>query len=293
MRRLGFKAALHREPDDLNCFIYHDRLRCKVKWMRDAVLLVHPFSGDEMESMTQEQALELLASSPSRFSMNVVTRSIVQDAIFPTVAYVAGPGEIAYFPLLRECYDFFNVFMPVIYPRLRVTLIEPRVQHALERLGISVQEFLALSTDELHRRVLAGQDGGQRERLIQKAQQDTLGLVSELRRQLASDDPAVLSSFDRMEQNVRTSFDRLAGRYFNVLKKQDRTLRAHVTKADHALRPSGKQQERVLNSYVPFIQNYGWKFVQWLDDSLTLNPSVVQYFFLSTLSGREGGQSSP
>ncbi len=292
MQQLGYHTTLHREPDDLNCFIYRDHLRCKVKWKHDAVLLLHPFTGDEMETMTQEQALELLASSPWRFSTNVVTRSIVQDAIFPTVAYVAGPGEIAYFPLLRECYGFFHVFMPVIYPRLRVTLIEPRVQHALERLGISVQEFLSLSADKIYRRALAAQNGGRHERLLQKSQQDMLGLVSELRRQLASDDPAVLSSFEKMEQNVRTSFDRLTERYFNALKKEDRTLRAYVTKADHALRPTGKEQERVLNPYISFLQNYGWQFIQWLDDSLTLNPSVVQYLFLSTLHGCSGGKSS-
>lgn len=292
VKRLGYDAALYREADDLNCFIYLDHLRCKAKWKRNEVLLLHPDTGAEMGRMTQDEARSLLASAPWRFSANVVSRSIVQDAIFPTVAYVAGPGEIAYFALLRECYGFFHVFMPVIYPRLRVTLVEPRVQHALERLGTSVQEFLSLSTDELYRRVLASQNGGQHERILQKTQHDMLDLVSELRRQLASDDPAVLSSLEKMEQNIRTGFDKVTQRYFDALKKQDHTLRAHVSKADHALRPSGKEQERVLNPYVPFLQNYGWQFIQWLDDSLALDPSIMQYLFLSTLSSRSGRESS-
>jgi hypothetical protein len=47
----------------------------------------------------------------------------------------------------------------------------------------------------------------------------------------------------------------------------------------------------VLNPFVPFVQNYGWQFVQWLDDSLKLDPAMVHYLFLSGLPGHSGGQS--
>jgi bacillithiol synthase len=50
--------------------------------------------GDRTMSL-DELAAEA-ARSPEHFSPNVLLRPIVQDAIFPTICYVAGPNELAY-----------------------------------------------------------------------------------------------------------------------------------------------------------------------------------------------------
>ena len=54
--------------------------------------------------------------NPASFSPNVLLRPIVQDTLFPTICYVAGPNELAYLGQLRGVYAHFGVPMPLMYP---------------------------------------------------------------------------------------------------------------------------------------------------------------------------------
>jgi uncharacterized protein YllA (UPF0747 family) len=76
-------------------------------------------------------------------------RSIVQDFLLPTVAYVAGPGEIAYFGQLTELYKQLDVSMPVIWPRSSMTLLEPTIARLLEKSTLGQQEFFGESAPDV------------------------------------------------------------------------------------------------------------------------------------------------
>ena len=63
-------------------------------------------------------------TAPAAFSPNVLLRPIVQDTLFPTICYVAGPNELAYLGQLRQIYERFGVPMPLMYPRASATLVD-------------------------------------------------------------------------------------------------------------------------------------------------------------------------
>ncbi len=48
----------------------------------------------------------------------------MQDTLFPTICYVAGPNELAYLGQLRDVYARFGVPMPLMYPRTSATLVD-------------------------------------------------------------------------------------------------------------------------------------------------------------------------
>jgi bacillithiol biosynthesis cysteine-adding enzyme BshC len=79
-------------------------------------------------------------AAPREFSPNVLLRPIYQDALFPTAAYVGGPGEIGYFAQLAPVYARFGLPMPVIYPRTSATLLNARAERELDALGLSVED---------------------------------------------------------------------------------------------------------------------------------------------------------
>jgi len=64
----------------------------------------------------KEELLAIAHEKPEFLSANVVLRPLVQDTLLPTVAYVAGPSEIAYHAQLKPLYAELGIPQPIIYP---------------------------------------------------------------------------------------------------------------------------------------------------------------------------------
>jgi len=77
-----------------------------------------------VEGTTTKTALQReLKAAPGAFTPNVLLRPLLQNAIFPTVAYVGGQAEIAYHALLKGLHRGAKVFMPALFPRISMTLV--------------------------------------------------------------------------------------------------------------------------------------------------------------------------
>ena len=49
------------------------------------------------EKVSRQQLLDLASKSPQSFSPNVLLRPVVQDYLLPTLTYIGGAAEVAYF----------------------------------------------------------------------------------------------------------------------------------------------------------------------------------------------------
>jgi bacillithiol biosynthesis cysteine-adding enzyme BshC len=106
-------------------------------------------------------------SELEQFSPNVLLRPLYQDALLPTVAYVAGPSEVAYFAQLKAVYSRFGIPMPVIYPRKSITLLNDRTRSLLDGDENRVEEVWkrgGLASPWLSRVLLP--DGQPQERML-------------------------------------------------------------------------------------------------------------------------------
>lgn len=85
----------------------------------------------------QNSLLQLVDESPELFSTNASARPVLQSVLFPTVAYVAGPGELAYYHQLKEYHEYHGTTMPWIVPRLSATFVTPEAGEMLEKCGLN------------------------------------------------------------------------------------------------------------------------------------------------------------
>lgn len=112
----------------------------------------------EQVSLTEEQLLRIADEQPQQLSNNVLTRPLMQDYLFPVLATVLGPGEIAYWALTGEAFRTLNMEMPIIVPRMSYTLIEGTVAKHMDKYELSFEDVME-HFEESKGKWLKAQDG--------------------------------------------------------------------------------------------------------------------------------------
>ncbi|MBX7118547.1 MAG: bacillithiol biosynthesis cysteine-adding enzyme BshC [Gemmatimonadaceae bacterium] len=198
---------------------------------------------------------EVADRSDAVLSANVLLRPIVERRILPTVAYVAGPGEIAYFSQVGAVAEALGVPAPLVVPRWAATIVEPSVDRRLGRLGMVIDDIRTPHDAERRlgdravpadiRTNLEGvrEDLGRRLQALREASAALDHLVPE--RVIEGARHQLLHRVDRLERRLRA-----AARARQVEAVAD------LAAVRAALMPEGHRQERRLNP-VPMLARHG------------------------------------
>jgi len=209
------------------------------------------------------------ADRPTGFSPNVLLRPIVQDTLFPTICYVAGPNELAYLGQLRGVYGHFGVPMPLMYPRASATLLDSAAMRFLTKYRMPIESLQAQDEAALNE-LLRSQIPPAVEESFAQAGQAIDAQMAQLIEAIPALDPtlegAARSTLGRMQHDLQT----LHGKMIQAAKRRDETLRRQFMHARALAFPSGHAQERTIG-FVAFLNQYGPALVDRLDDELPLD----------------------
>jgi len=232
---------------------------------RGAALVVRGHAG-----IGKSALLAQATERPAGFSPNVLLRPIVQDTLFPTICYVAGPSELAYLGQLRGVYEQFGVPMPLMFPRATATLLDSGATRFLEKYAVP---FLDLRTpdESALNKLLESQLPASVEQSLRDAASATQQAMARVIDALPSLDPtlagAAKTTLGKMEHELRS----LHSKVIHAAKKRDETLRRQFTRAQAQAFPHGHPQERTLG-VVYFLNKFGPALVDLLLDELPLDP---------------------
>ena len=197
------------------------------------------------------EARKALASSVP-LSPNVLLRPIAEAAILPTVAYAAGPGEIAYFAQIAPIAASLGVDRPVAVPRWSTTIVEPAIDRILERYGAAIEElkdFDGLLTRQVRMRAPTDVTSPLATLAVEIQQAtDSLSAAAKAR----GIDPKII---DGIRDQLALRLVRGERRLTAALKRGEDELRRDLGTARASLYPEGIRQERSL-SFVPFLSRY-------------------------------------
>jgi bacillithiol biosynthesis cysteine-adding enzyme BshC len=205
--------------------------------------------------MSAEEIQNRAQADPSVLSPNVLLRPVVESDLFPTVSYVAGPGEMAYFGQLKEFFRCHDIRMPVIFPRHSVTFVEAKVEKVLEKFHLA-PETLGRPHHELAAEIA-------REGIPPEIRQ-TLGEIrgaigrgaGNLVKAVRKIDPTLEGPVTRGRNAAFSGIDDAERKILQAVKRQDEISLNQLEKAQQNLYPLGKPQERVLNPFY-YLVRYG------------------------------------
>jgi bacillithiol biosynthesis cysteine-adding enzyme BshC len=219
---------------------------------------VRPDADGFVVGETRRSAADLLAlveATPWTFSPNVLLRPIVQDTIFPTVAYVAGPNELAYLGQLRGVYAGFGVPMPLMVPRASATLLDSASMKFLAKTGLMLESLGQRDEAALNRLLEQHLPAGV-ERAWQEADEHVSTRMQALIKAVPAIDPtlegAARSALGRMKHDL----DTLHAKLVQAAKRRDDTLRRQFAHTQALAFPGGDPQERAIG-FVSFLNRYG------------------------------------
>lgn len=212
--------------------------------------------------------LQRVREAPSEFSPNVLLRPLVQDTLFPTVCYVAGPSELAYLGQLGAVYESFGIPRPLLYQRATATILDSNGMKFLARHDFPL-ELLHARDEAALNELLESQLPATIDTLLQEALRAVAERMDLLAREVPQIDPtlegATRSTLTRMQDDLK----KLHGKIIQAAKRKDETLRRQYTHAQAQAFPAGHPQERQIG-FVYFLNKYGPALVHRLTEELPL-----------------------
>ncbi|MEQ6050572.1 bacillithiol biosynthesis cysteine-adding enzyme BshC [Lysinibacillus capsici] len=225
---------------------------------------------------TQEELLEVAHNHPERLSNNVVTRPLMQEMTLPVLAFVGGPGELAYWATLKNAFSVLDLQMPIFAPRLHITIVTRHVEQLLREHQLTVTDVWEGKALHLKERFIADVQDSEAKRQIQAMQQLLVEKYEELASYLEKQHLQLDKILEKNQENHAKQFDYLQQKIEQtVLGKHETTIRKFMT-LQNELYPNDGFQERSFNPY-QYFNEFGPMLIT---EMLKQNYSIGKHHYL-------------
>jgi len=254
----GYHVQVHVTPESTLLFAMHDGARVPV----------HRANGNfeiAGQKLSQPELVARISAEPQHFSANVLLRPVVQDYLLPTLAYVGGPAEVAYFAQASVVYEELLGRVTPVLPRFAATLVEPRIKRLLDRYHIQITDTFH---GEEHLRVLLAEralpeDVNATFEDVSKCIDDSLVKLNTMLERL---DKTLLDAANTAASKMRYQIERLHERAARAQLRRGEDQARHAQELINAIYPNKNLQEREIAG-ISYLARHGTQLLLRLYDA--------------------------
>ncbi len=224
-----------------------------------------------------EQLTTLASSSPHAFSPNVLLRPVVQDHLLPTLAYVGGAAEVAYFAQAAVVYDELLGRRTPIVPRFSATIVEPKAQALLEKNKLAAVEVLQ-GPEALRELIGARKLPANLQSSFEQAENVVKHSMKVVRDAIAQLDKTLVESAENAESKMLYQITNLRARASRAELRQSEVIGRHSEALSNSLYPDKTLQEREFAG-IYFLAKYGREWMSGLLENIhpdCLNHQMIE-----------------
>jgi bacillithiol biosynthesis cysteine-adding enzyme BshC len=265
IRRAGeLDDALLARNRELQAGKYHEQVKVTAEstplfgLVDGARVSIHRSNGGfklGRESLSTDALLQRIETAPESVNANVLLRPVLQDYWLPTLAYIGGPAEIAYFAQVGVVYEKLLGRITPVVSRMSATLIEPRIEKLLLKYQVQLPELFhgeyelrdCLAKRSLPPELKQNFEDGRR--AVQEATQRVSQSLQKL-------DPTLVEAAGRATNKMMYQLDRLERRAAKAELRRTEILIRHAAQIENSLFPHKTLQEREIGSLY-FYAKYG------------------------------------
>jgi bacillithiol biosynthesis cysteine-adding enzyme BshC len=258
------KAGLLNRNKELTAAGYHTQVNVEESTslfflLENNGLLEH---GERVTLHKKDAEFAALKDRAADVSPNALLRPVWQDYLFPTVAYVGGPAELAYLAQSQVIYERLLGRMPVVVSRTSFTLLDARAAKLLAHFGLTLTDMLA-PEESLKERIAHALIPENVASLFEETSAEVTRRMDRLGASLEAFDPTLAAALGKSRTKVQYQLEKLRKKTERETLRRDARASEKARYLSSLLYPNRHLQERFY-SILPFLAQYGLDLVDRL-----------------------------
>jgi uncharacterized protein YllA (UPF0747 family) len=225
--------------------------------------------GERVAVRRKDSDYSDLADRAAEVSPNALLRPVMQDYLLPTVAYIGGPGELAYLAQSEVLYDVLLGRMPVVMSRSAFTLLDARSAKLLDRYKLTVDQIMVPQLT-LEARVARALVPPELETSFQAAASNVNAEIDRLKAQFEAFDPTLAAALGTSRAKIAYQLEKMCAKTAREALRRNQRASADAHHLAAMLYPHRHLQERFY-SILPFLAQHGLGLVDRLYDAVEVD----------------------
>lgn len=258
---------LQSQGRDINLFYLKENLRNRIEKKGNEYVVV-----DSHIRFTEKEILEEINLHPERFSPNVILRGVYQETILPSISFIGGGGELAYWMQLKNVFNQSKVHYPILQLRNSFMFLSEKQTSSWIQLGFTLEDLFQPALD-LELQYLKKES---KENLLLAHHITTLHkLYNAIEKDVVKIDPTLAEHTKSLSTQAQKKLVALEKKMIRAEKRKHKISIDRIRSIKSSLFPNSSLQERVEN-YSEWVGVYGWDWVETIMKfSTTLHPSFT------------------